>query len=70
MIDGYMSIKEAALKWNVSPRQVQNYCSGGRIEGAAKLGRDWAIPVNAEKPGDARIKTGKYRDWRSTDSQI
>jgi hypothetical protein len=31
-----------------------------RINGAVKFGRQWAIPVETEKPLDARIKTGKY----------
>ena len=70
MIEGYMSIKEAAEAWNVSPRQVQNYCSNGLIEGAAKLGRDWAVPISAKKPRDCRVKSGNYRNWRSTDSQL
>ena len=64
MIEGYMSIKEAAEIWNVSPRRVQTYCVEGRIEGAAKLGREWAIPTSAEKPGDKRIVNGSCRNWR------
>ncbi|MCF2663210.1 helix-turn-helix domain-containing protein [Oscillibacter valericigenes] len=64
MIEGYMSIKEAAEIWNVTPRRVQTYCVEGRIEGAAKLGREWAIPASAEKPGDKRIVNGSCRNWR------
>ena len=30
------------------------------IPGATKIGSYWAIPDDAEKPRDARIKTGKY----------
>lgn len=52
MIDGYINISEAAEKWGISTRRVQVLCKNGRIEGAAKLGREWAIPVRAEKPGD------------------
>ena len=33
-------------------------------EGAVKFGRDWAIPVDAIKPEDKRVKSGEYRDWR------
>lgn len=29
-----------------------------------KFGRDWAIPVDAIKPEDKRVKSGEYRDWR------
>lgn len=60
----YLTIKEVAKKWNVTPRRIQVLCSTGRIEGAVKFGRDWAIPVSAEKPSDDRITTGEYRDWR------
>ena len=32
----------------------------GRIPGATKIGSYWAIPADAEKPTDKRIKSGKY----------
>ena len=35
-------------------------CSEGRIEGATKIGSYWAIPADAKKPKDERIKSGKY----------
>lgn len=50
----YMSGKEAAQKWGISLRYVQRYCVEGRIPGAVKLGRAWAIPCDAKKPGDLR----------------
>lgn len=64
MIEGYRSIKETAELWGITPRRIQVLCSSGRIEGAAKLGREWAIPVDAEKPTDARIISGEYKGWR------
>lgn len=39
-------------------------CSNGKIEGAVKLGKVWAIPENAEKPADGRITSGEYINWR------
>ena len=30
----YMTLKEAAEKWGVTPRRVNYYCAGGRIPGA------------------------------------
>ncbi len=30
------------------------------IPGATKIGSYWAIPADAEKPIDQRIKSGKY----------
>lgn len=57
---GYLSIRQTSEKWNVSARWINDLCSEGRIPGAMKIGSDWAIPENAERPRDARIKTGKY----------
>ena len=64
MIDGYRTIKETAELWGITPRRLQVLCSEGRIEGATKFGREWAIPTNAKKPGDARVVSGKYMGWR------
>lgn len=67
MIDGYISIKQAAEKWGITPRRVQVLCSSGRIEGAGKLGREWAIPENSDRPVDGRVKTGKYKKEKNAD---
>lgn len=56
----YMTIQEAASKWGITSRRVQVLCAEGRLEGAVKFGRQWAIPTDLEKPGDARIKSGKF----------
>ena len=56
----YMTISEAAKKWNLGPRRIQALCASGRISGVERLGRSWAIPKDAQKPVDARIKIGKY----------
>lgn len=54
----YISIREAALRWSVSERRVNQYLLQGRILGAERFGRSWAIPVDAEKPSDPRkVKT-------------
>ena len=55
----YMTIQEASDKWNISARRIQVLCSSGRLCGAVKFGRQWAIPCNVDKPIDARIKSGK-----------
>ena len=44
----------------VSERRKQTLCITGRLEGAQKFGRQWAIPEGKEKPDDARIKSGRY----------
>lgn len=56
----YMSVSKAAQKWGISERRVQLLCGEGRIQGVFRLGRAWAIPADAQKPSDARIKSGKY----------
>jgi hypothetical protein len=60
----YITIKQAAKKWDVSERRIQVLCRNGRIKGIKKFGRAWAIPEDAEKPDDARVTTGEYRNWR------
>ena len=56
----YMSASETAVKWGLSSRRVGLVCNEGRIEGAQKAGSVWIIPEDAQKPSDARIRTGKY----------
>lgn len=68
-MEGYMTIREAAEVWGVTPRRIQVLCSDGRIEGAMKFGRDWAIPKDAEKPADKRVTTGAYKNWRKKKDQ-
>ncbi len=57
----YMTIQDAADKWEISSRRIQVLCVEGRIPGAQKFGRQWAIPADTSKPQDARIKSGRYR---------
>lgn len=55
-----ISVKEAAMRWELAERTVRGLCIGGKIPGAIKNGRSWLIPAGAEKPVDNRIKTGVY----------
>jgi hypothetical protein len=52
----YITASQAAQKWNISQRRVQILCEEGRIDGVFKLGDNWAIPISANKPIDARRK--------------
>jgi hypothetical protein len=52
----YLTGKEISVKWGITDRMVNYYCSAGRIEGAVKKGNLWLIPVKAEKPMDKRYK--------------
>ena len=56
----FLSTFEAAEKWGISHRRVSVLCNQGRITGAQRAGSRWIIPENAEKPSDARIRSGKY----------
>lgn len=64
MMNDFVTIKEISEKWNLTPRRIQKMCAEGKISGAIKFGRDWAIPANAEKSKDSRVKSGEYRNWR------
>ena len=46
----YISVEEAAQKWQISERSARNYCAQGRVEGALLEGKTWKIPVAAQKP--------------------
>ncbi|MEG0751240.1 MAG: helix-turn-helix domain-containing protein [Oscillospiraceae bacterium] len=59
-MEDYISVAEAAKRWGISSRRVYTLCAEGRIPGATRFVGVWAIPQNAEKPADARIKTGQY----------
>jgi len=55
----YISIKEASENWGISDSRIRLLCREGRIEGAVKIGRNWAIPVCATKPIDGRETINK-----------
>lgn len=56
-----MFVKDAAKRWNISERRVSTLCREGRISGAKKQGKSWLIPVDAKKPADGRVKSGRYK---------
>ena len=55
----YMSITQAAEKWGITQRRIQVLCKEERVPGAIRIGYVWAIPADAEKPKDARVRSGK-----------
>lgn len=59
-MNGYVKISEIAKKWGIKERRVNALCLEGRIDGAVKFGNTWAIPAEAKKPEDKRIRSGKY----------
>lgn len=52
----YISVKQAAEKWQISERRIQKLCEEKRIDGVVRLGHAWLIPRNSEKPVDKRRK--------------
>ena len=50
VVKGYCSVQETAKRWGISVRWVNQYALEGRIPGAERLGRSWAIPEDAFKP--------------------
>ncbi len=54
----YLSVSQTAERWGITRRRIQRLCNEGRVEGAVKIGSYWAIPEDAEKPKDARIRSG------------
>lgn len=46
----YISVSDAAKKWNISERSVRHYCAEGRVSGALLVGKTWMLPEDAEKP--------------------
>lgn len=55
----FISVQEAASKWEISERRIQKLCEEERIPGVTRFGRMWLIPRDAEKPEDARRKKSK-----------
>ena len=52
----YMTVTEAAKKWNINERRVRVLLKEKRIEGAIMEGHRYLIPEGATKPLDRRIK--------------
>ncbi len=61
MLD-YISVQQAAEKWEISERRIQKLCEENRIEGAVRFGHAWAIPKDAGKPMDARRKKTERKE--------
>lgn len=53
-IEEFMTVKEAATEWGITPRRVQVLCANGRVPLASRFNNGWAIPRNIPKPIDGR----------------
>ena len=46
----YISVAEAAKRWQVSERTVRNYCAAGKIVDAFLTGKTWNLPETTQRP--------------------
>ena len=62
----YISVKEAANKFDISERRVQKLCETNRIEGCNMVSGIWLIPSTAKKPADERLSSiSQTENWMS-----
>lgn len=52
----YMTVREAAEKWNITERRVRKLCEENRVKGAVRFSRVRMIPKDATQPIDGRRK--------------
>lgn len=57
-----ITVQQAAEKWGVTPRRVQDLCRRGEIKDAILWHRSWMIPANAEYPGGEKVGAPKDVD--------
>ena len=55
----YMTVKQAAEKWEISDRRVRILCAEGKVSGVIREGRRWMIPADTRKPADGRFKSAE-----------
>ncbi len=61
----YITVRQAAEKWGVTMRRVQQMCEHGIVDSAIRPGRDWLIPAELQIPGRRR---GRWRDNEASTS--
>lgn len=52
----YRSVSYFVAKWNIKERRIRILCAEGRIHGAKKVGKNWLIPEDSQKPIDKRYR--------------
>ncbi len=53
----YKTAIEVAEEWGITVKTIRSMCAAGKIHGAVKYGKYWAIPPNARRPIDKRLST-------------
>ena len=67
-MENYITLTQAKELWGISTRRIRTLCETGRIEGVTKFGKSWAIPADAKKPTDGRIRSGKYIKFQTKEA--
>ena len=57
----YIGVKEAAARWGLTARMVNDRCANGRIEGTRKIAGARLLPRDAARPEDRRKGKGNGR---------
>lgn len=50
----FLTTKQAAKLWGISPRRVALLCAQGRIPETAKAGKTWLLPHSLTQSNSAR----------------
>lgn len=64
----YINISEAAERWGITARRVQDLCKKGSIAGAMRFGRAWMIPEKTDKPLDRRTRNAKQQKLKGDEN--
>jgi hypothetical protein len=56
-----MTVRQAAQRWGITPRRVQELIRAGRIETAYKIETVWVMPDDTPKPPDLRLERKNRR---------
>lgn len=65
-MSGIIRARDAAVGWGLTERRITGLCREGKIPGAVKQDGCWYVPENAVRPPDGRLRTGIYKEKRST----
>lgn len=65
-----ITAQEAAKKWEISIRRVQDYCKKDKIPGAERFGNSWMIPENATRPVDGRTRAAQKNSMPGRDADL
>lgn len=65
MLWDYVTFKDKTKEWGLTQRRFEVLCDKGRISGACRLGRFWAIPKDVKKPIDGQTKQAKEKNVKA-----